>query len=205
LPASADDVTANLCAELCSSSSYHDGGTLGSDPQGDSPSDAGGGTDDKYDLVRQLTHETSCWLDTYASSLSVNAVGHGLPGPPVSHESCRPANCRLPGPASRPTIHLLPTGCARPCSSSGSASDSLPTPATMCTMRERCRMHDDGICFLAEARNNVGNGRGDLREDGLGRPRGHQWGLRVAVVDRVDQAENRMHTIKALTVATLGA
>jgi hypothetical protein len=34
---------------------------------------------------------------------------------------------------------------------------------------------------------------------------GHPSGLRVAVPIEFDRAENRMHTIKAVTVATLGA
>jgi Aspartate/ornithine carbamoyltransferase, carbamoyl-P binding domain len=41
------------------------------------------------------------------------------------------------------------------------------------------------------------------REARPGGPRGHRGGLRIAGLDRFDQAENRMHTIKALMVATL--
>ena len=43
-------------------------------------------------------------------------------------------------------------------------------------------------------------------QTGHGRPRGHRRGLRVRRHSIVfDQAENRMHTIKAVMVATLGA
>ena len=39
---------------------------------------------------------------------------------------------------------------------------------------------------------------------GHGRPRGHRRGLRVGHSIVFDQAENRLHTIKAVLVATLG-
>jgi hypothetical protein len=44
----------------------------------------------------------------------------------------------------------------------GSASDSWPAAATMCSMRGRSRMHDVGISFayLGDARNNVGTSVG---------------------------------------------
>ena len=44
----------------------------------------------------------------------------------------------------------------------------------------------------------------DLPEYGMRRPRGHRRGLRVAASIVFDQAENRLHTIKAVMVATLG-
>jgi hypothetical protein len=53
LPTNAHDVVADLRPKFRPASSHNDGGSLASDTQGDSPSDAGGGTDDQYDLARQ--------------------------------------------------------------------------------------------------------------------------------------------------------
>jgi hypothetical protein len=80
LPTNADDVVADLRPEIRSSSSHDDGGTLGSDTQGDSPSDAGSGTDDQYDLARQPTCDNFVLARHWRSVSRVNAVGHGLPG-----------------------------------------------------------------------------------------------------------------------------
>ena len=48
-------------------------------------------------------------------------------------------------------------------------------------------------------------GRGDLPDLRSRRPRGHGRGVRVGYSIVFDQAENRLHTIKAVMVATLGS
>jgi ornithine carbamoyltransferase len=72
-------------------------------------------------------------------------------------------------------------------------------------MRMRCRMHD-GIYFayLGEARNNACNSVGAEIYERIGLD---SLQVTYEVFESIvfDQAENRMHTIKAVMVATLGA
>jgi ornithine carbamoyltransferase len=71
------------------------------------------------------------------------------------------------------------------------------------------RKHDDGMFFayLGEARNNVGNSVGAeiYERSGLDSLEVTHDVFESPYSIVFDQAENRMHTIKTVTVATLGA